>query len=219
MGFYDIDTDQMALDLLPPDKRDTNTVALTRGELKAMQRLIWTVLPDFQNGSGAPDWLPGTYSAYEQVVYNYAVYESLIDGNTATPDDATKWKKILSSFMGVNTNIKIDGTKLLLEYGLNYYFGTQFLQPPALSDIYIVTNVPDINVFRVGSTESTSSSVGLTSSTEYVTDTYNFSTFYTFTIFFPLAAYNLLGADAESIIRNYADRYVNTSLNYDIQTY
>jgi hypothetical protein len=219
MAFYTIDTDQLAVDMLPPDKRDTLTVALTRASLKAMQREIWTALDDLQNGSGAPSYVAGSYDKYEQVVYNYAVYESLEDSNTALPDDATKWKKLLNSFIGTNTAIKFDSTKLLFEYGLNYYFGTQFLQPPALSDIYIVTNTPDINVFRVGSTESTSSSVGLTDSTEYVTDTYNFTTFYQFTIFVPIAVYTLLGSNADTIIRNFADKYCATSLTYDIQTY
>jgi len=118
--------------------------------------------------------------------------------------------------------IKI-GEKLNLEFALNTWFDTVFRQPPAVSDIYLVTNAIAVSpVFRVGASELESTSVYSNISTELVINDYTFTDEYNLSIMVPVAVYNALGSTndiRDSIIRNFADKYVNAGITYDIITY
>ena len=73
---------------------------------------------------------------------------------------------------------------------MNLFFGSVFRQPPLTSDIYISKNVQLLETFLVGNVEYRSSSVGNSTSSEFITDNYVLpTTFYNITI--PLWTQNL----------------------------
>lgn len=219
MSIFNIDIELLASRLTPPKKRSDNLTAFIVGLLSAFTR-IYNTFMGYKEGSTAPQWSAGTYAIYDQVVYERRVYESLVDGNTATPDDSSKWKLLLDSWIGVDVSQLFNCGKLQFEYALNTYFDTTFNQPPTLSDIYITNNTIDVQPFRVGVVEDMSSSVGYTGSSEAVMYEYTIATLPPlFAINVPIAFYTGLGADAEQIIRNFADKYCAFSITYEIITY
>jgi len=219
---FDIDFQQQAVDLMPPDKREPSTIAFVRALLRSVQWARDLVLGSYKTGAIAPKYAPGAYNKYDQVIYKQRVYECLTQGTTNNPDNTTDWRLIQQNFIGVDERILFNGNALVLTYALNKWFFTIFRQPPALSDIYITTNVVSTPVFRVGITEDESSSVGLNSSSESVYNNYDFVNVNEFTIYVPILVYNALDsipANRDAIIRNFVDRYVAFSLKYNIQTY
>lgn len=219
---YDIDFNSQVQDLIPPDKRTTNFVTLLQSLAKPLQYVRDSIFDSYKKGSVAPIYVAGVYAKYDQVIYNKTVYESLEDGNNVVPTDATKWRIIQTNYIGVDERILYNGGKLALEYALNKWFDTTFLQPPLVSDIYLTTNPTTLSVFRVGISEEESSSVAAFSSSENVFNDYVFSPNIGLTINIPIAVFNALGADdatREAIVRNFADKYVITGVFYDIQTY
>jgi hypothetical protein len=108
---------------------------------------------------------------------------------------------------------------VVLEYALNKWFGTVFRQPPTLSDIYILNNAVLTPVFVVGASEDESSDIFGDISSEFIIDDYDFTTAYAFSIYIPTAVYDALGAAKESIVRNFADKYVIAGILYNITPY
>lgn len=222
MSIYDINFNTLATETLPPDKRFTRMVAFVRILLSPLQYLnnLWFV--GYRTGTTAPAYTSGTYAKYAQVKYNKIVYESLVAGNTALPTDTTKWKVVQQNFIGLFERITYNGQKLVLEYALNKWFGTTFRQPPSVSDIYVSTNSIGIPVFRIGGTESISSSVSNASSSEFVINNYTIAVQYNFTIYVPVAVYNALDStmlNNEAIFRSFANKYIPAGLTYNITTY
>lgn len=173
-----------------------------------------------------------TYGEGDRVVYKFAEYISLQAGNLANnPETATTyWTKINDIFIGVNERVKYNGRKLTFEYALNRYFNTTFRQPdhvetPTNSDIYI-SNVPVTSRSFVMYPSWYLSSImsPRTSAPEYMLDppVYTASSTYQYDINIPLAVFNALGTTnpiRESIVRNFADRYNETGLIYNVVTY
>jgi hypothetical protein len=219
---FDINFDQFAVDTIPPDKRSVSNVALIRGLLRAAQWCRNLILGTYKVGFVPGDYSPGAYNKYDQVVYKQVVYESLVASNSALPTDTTKWRIIQQNFIGADERIKFNGTKLIAEYALNKWFETNFRQPPAVSDIYLTTNLVSAPVFRFGLTESVSSSVGRTTSSEFVGNNYDFLDVHNFSIHMPLAVYDALDsnpANRDAIVRNFFDKYVTVGIFYNIVTY
>jgi hypothetical protein len=221
-SLYDIDFNQQAIDLLPPDKRNPKNISLFQALMNGIQWCRDLILGSYKTGAIAPNYSPGTYNIYDQVVYKQKVFESLKSGNTDTPDVITSWRLIQNNFIGVDERVLFNGGLLILTYALNKWFMTTFRQPPALSDIYIITNVIPVPVFRVGIEEIQCSDVYSNTSSEFVYNNYNFADINSFTIYVPIAVYNALSsipANRDAVIRNFADKYVIAGLFYNIQTY
>lgn len=219
MSLFDINIAQLVKDLLPSTHRTNEKLKQTEGLLSGFGRSA-KILKEYKQGSTATAYSPGTYAKYDQVVYNRSVYESLIDSNTDAPDIVTSWAKIIDVFLPSNETQYFDANKINLEYALNGYFGLTFNNPPTLSDIYITNNVNPTPTFICGLTTAQSSAVGLDSSGQFVPLTYTATALLpSFSINVPTAFYAGLGADAEQIIRNFADKYVATSLTYNIIQY
>lgn len=219
MGLFNIDISQLVQQLTPPKKRSDEQNSFGVGLLSAFKRILQTFL-DYKEGSTATNYTAGTYQKYDRVIYNWGTYESLIDDNNSIPEDTSAWVKLLDSFIGVDESQYYDGKVLQLTYALNRYFGTTFNQPPIQSEIYLNNNIQPISPFRVGDTEAQSSWVSDLVSSEFVMYDYTLTAATAlFTINVPIATYTALGADAEQIIRNFADKYVEASITYDIQTY
>ena len=213
---FDISTDQQAVDLLPPDKRDGNTVALQRALLSAVQWCRDLVLGSYKTGSTAPVYAGGTYNKYDQVIFNKAVYYSLIPNNAALPTDPTSWLLIQPNFIGADERVRYNGQKIVLEYALNHRFGGTFRPPgsSSLSDINI-NNVAAVAVgFRVGQTKG--STVGATNSSDDIGYPFTFRQITNFNINFLSSLYILTN---EQAVRDFVDPVIPASLVYSITPY
>lgn len=213
---YDIDFNQQAIDLLPPDKRDPQPVALMQALLTALQWCRDLVLGGFKYGSTAPVYSPGTYNKYDQVKFGKSIYEALVT-TTNDPTVTTDWMLIQSNFIGVDERIKYNGQKIVLEWALNLEFDGVFRQPATmlLSDIYINNIDATLAGFRIGQTE-TGSSIGETTSSDSIGGSYPFVQINNFQINIPTALFSLTN---EKAIRNFVDKYIPISLNYIIVPY
>jgi hypothetical protein len=222
MGFFDINYNQKAVELLPPAKRGNKMVAWVKALLSQVQYCRDKILGDYKVGSDYSTWAAGTYTIGNRVIYGQSVYEVIVGSTTSTPTTVSDWRIYLAYFVGVDERILYNHIKLTLEYALNKRFGTTFNQPPTQSDIYIDTNTPNTNVFIVGANEDESSIVYSGNSNEVVINSYSFATFNNYTINIPTSVYNSLGsndAERESTVRNFANKYNTIGLNYNIATY
>lgn len=219
MSIWDIDIPKLVSQLTPPKKRTSEDLALREGLLSAFGRLSKT-FAEYKQGSAAPAW-SGTALQYEQIYFNDAIYECIVTSTSSTPDTAPQdWKLLLETSRGSDETQLYNSGKLLLEWALNKRFNLTFNQPPGTPDIYIQTNTLVNTFFRVGETEALSSRVGETISSEFVPASITIGgVVKNFTVFFPAADYLVLGPDAESIVRNFVDRYNACSITYDVQTY
>ncbi|KAA2242813.1 hypothetical protein F0L74_09805 [Chitinophaga agrisoli] len=223
MSIYDVNYDQTGPQMLPPDKRYSRMVAWVKTLLKPLQwvRDLW--MGSYRTGSTANPWVgSSTYAKYDRILYKQKVYESLIGGNTASPTDQTAWMVVQQNFIGVFERVLYTGNKLIFEYAINKYFGAVFRQPPNLSDIYISVNEKPFSVFVVGGIEGNSSIVYSNTSSEFVINAYDFNTFFNMTLMVPAVLYAALdpnAANAEKIIRNYANQYIVAGIIYNVQTY
>lgn len=216
MSFYDFNTDQLAVDLFPPDKRAAENIGLLRGLLKGVQWSRDLILGGYKTGSNAMPYAPGFYNKYDQVIYKKSVYYSLVANNASTPDDPTKWLLIQPNFIGVDERVRFNGQSIVLEYAINKRFGGTFRPPPSASpsDIYftLVGAVPF--GFLVGLTIA--STVGLTNSSDTIGAPYPFKRIYNFRINFLGSLYALTN---EKEIRGFVDPILPVSLNYSIVPY
>ena len=215
---YDIDFNQQAVDLLPPDKRDPQPVTLAASLLKGVQWARDLILGNYKKGSTASPYSPGTYNKYDQVLYNKALYESLIDTNTDAPTVTTSWRMLLPNFIGVDERVKYNGQKIVLEYALNKEFDGVFRQPGSSSpsDIYLTNVAPTVAGFHVGQTEAGSSSIGQTTSSDSIGGSYPFVQISNFQINFKASLFVLTN---EKAVRNFVNKYIPISINYIIVTY
>jgi len=218
------DFNTTAENLLPPHRRQVRFKVLAKG---FVYPLVWlnTIFENYKNGSTANAWDTGiTYNLNDTVVYNFGVYISLVDGNIANiPDFAlASWLKVQDSFIGATERTKYNASRIVFEYALNKYFGTIFNQPPTLSDIYITDDVPEYTSFMMSAYDTTPVSYMYANySTGIMFDppVYAVASFYKFTINIPTATYVGLGANAEQIIRNFADKYTLIGTTYTINQY
>lgn len=219
MSIWGIDIPKMVRDLAPPKKRSAEDLALREGLASAFGRTS-KAFQEYKEGSAAGTW-SGTANKYDQIVFNNSVYECIADTTSATPDTAPQdWLLILDNARGSDETQMYNSGILSLEWALNKRFGLTFNQPPTASDIYIQTNTPVNTFFRVGDVESISSAVFDTTSSEFVQESATIGgVVMNYTIYFPVVDYLALGADAETIVRNFVDRYNAYSITYDIQTY
>ena len=222
---YDINFNNAAPSLLPPDKRFSKQVQWVRMLLSPLQYLRDLWFGSYRTGSVAPTWVNSApYPKYAQVKYavNNQVYESLINANNAIPTVATSWQVVQTNFIGLSERVLYNGQKVVLEYAMNKWFGTTFRQPNAQSDIYITNASVPIAFFRIGGLESNSSSVSAILSSEFVINAYTFTAVSNFTINCPIAVYNALDAtlvNNNKIFRGFVDKYVPAGVTYTIATY
>lgn len=219
MSVYDVDFDQFAETQSPPDKRTPKALAWLRALLGQVSDDNGVIFGQYKQGSTDPVYTAGTYGLRAVVIFNGGVFESKIANNTTDPTNLDNWRRISESFIGTDERIGFRSEKLIFEYALNKWFGTVFRQPTSVSDIFITNNTLSIPVFIVGASETESSDIFEDTSTEPIIDEYSFTPEFSFSINIPLAVYNALGVAKESIVRNFADRYVVAGITYNIVTY
>lgn len=223
MSVPSVDYNNLLENQLPPNRRLPRFIALAKGFANYVIYL-YSYFVDYMNGTTANNYDAGvTYSAGSKVVYAYKVYESIQDSNTGNAPDGSPlyWMEMLPYFRGANERVKYQASKIVFEYALNRYFQTNFAQPPSVSDIYIGDLTPSYPTFLVGLTSDESDFVGTTGSTGYVTlsEEYVTASSYRFVINVPTSLYSSLGAEAETIIRNFADKYAICGTTYTIVQY
>lgn len=224
MSFYDFNISNATVQLMPPDKRRNNNVSIFKAMVATP--LQWgsdNLFGTYYEGSTAGQYAPGTYNKGQQVIYNKAVYESLIDSNTDLPTAST-WSLVQPNFLGIKERIKYNGNKLTLEYALNKEFGTTFRQPndpvnPTPSDIYITNVAAVLTGFRIGNTEAGSSSIGATTASASIGGNIPFVYTINFQINIPTELATSLGTNYIAIISSFAKMYAAASLKFTIQTY
>lgn len=221
---YNVNYNTTIESFLVPDKRTKKTVAFNTAlvaEIANDHNLLFTIYKDY---SILPTWTAGTYAKNALVKYNKSIFQSVENGNTEQPTLSEKWRLVSENFLGSDFRLSITGSKLNLEYALNTWFGSTFRQPSVgVSDIYLTTNsIAQAPIFRVGINEIESSSVGTDTSSQLIVNSYSFATQYNLTINVPSALFTSLGTTNDvrnSVIRSFADKYINAGLTYQIQTY
>ena len=221
---FNIDFINLMISLLSPDKRSGSIIALNTPAAKELQVLSDDMFISYKTFQSISGWTSGnTYSINEKVNYNKAIYKSTTNNNTSIPTYNTDWISVSPNFLGVDTRIKFNSQKMVLEYALNIWFSTMYRDAPDVSDIFITLNTAlKQSPFIVGASEIKSSHITTTDSDSFVGLDYSFAQYNGFTINVPIAVFNTLGstnAERLSTIRAFADLYVNVGIFYDVQTY
>lgn len=219
---YTLDYNLAVESLNVPDKRTAVTTAFNKGLVAQIGNAHVQLFETYKDFIINSMWVAGFYNRKDLVKYGNSIFQANED-TTDEPTFSNAWIVVSSNFLGNDFRLKIRGEKLKLEYALNTWFSTTFRQPPLVSDIYVVTNeILSAPVFRVGVIEIESSNVYSDFSNEFVINNYTFLDQYNLTIFVPIAVYNALATtnDARnSIIKNFADKYINAGITYNINTY
>jgi hypothetical protein len=210
---WDISFFNRIYELLPPDKRTVRHYYWLQSLGFPIEYLNNKFFTDYKVGSPYALWVAGVYAKSDKVIYEKRVYESLVDGNTDNPI-SSKWFLYQNTFIGSDDRVKYNGQKVVLEYALNQYYSTTFRQPNLLSDIYIETLGYTLNGFRVAKTFG--STVGQTTSSDYIGSLSPFLLVNNFKIWFPTAVYAIT---TEAEVRNFVDPIIPKGLKYTIETY
>lgn len=221
---YLLNFDIAVQDLLVPDKRTPKTVALNKGLVAVISTLQDNIINTYKNANlSLTAWDGSPIDRNQNVLYGKSVFQSQVDANVSEPTFSDTWVPITDNYLGNDFRLAIRGERLILEYALNVWFETVFRQPPLQSDIYTTTNtILAVPVFRVGITEDESSDVYSNTSSELVINAYSFTNQYNMAIYIPVAVFNALGVNdniRETIVRSFADKYINVGITYQIITY
>jgi hypothetical protein len=233
-GIYEADFAQIVEQLTPPDKRKRINLAFMKvfgSGFQFYHDILFPVYIDSFTGTKYDSTL--TYTAGQQVrAKDHGVYEAkqavpIATDPTTNPD---YWLKVLNIWIGVRERAKYNGQKLVLEWGLNKWFDTQFRQPPLQSDIYITNNAIIVNQFVIPILAKNSSSFIPKNSMYGVAGIPKVASALSvnaFTIFVPLAVYDALiptqpsgtTTDKDNVVRAFADKYVIAGIKYNITPY
>ena len=221
MSIFNVNFSNFGSELLPPDKRNSRLVKLVSVLLSQIQYLRDIIFDSYGNGSTAPAYSAGAYILGARVVYKHNVYESLTAGNTDVPP-SVNWFLVQNNAIGINEQVLYSGQKIVLEYALNRWFGTNFIQPPGQSDIYLTNSAQAVAVFRVGGTENNSSKVFLTISSEFIINSYVTTGTANLTINIPIAVFTALDPlliNRFALVNSIVNQYLPAGITYAIQTY
>lgn len=179
-------------------------------------------LSSFTRGFNKAKWSVVTaYVVGDRVRYGIAIWECLVANTGISPDsDLAKWLLIEPDFVGADERVKYNSGKMLFEYVLNRYLNTTATTIPT---IYILTNTIDTNGFYMGSDgDGTYGELGTnTNQNDFLGTAYTLGQ-KAFTIYVPLALFTSLGnsaANREQVVRNVADKYALSGIQYLVTTY
>lgn len=228
MAIYDFNTDLYAENMLPPLKRIGRYLAWMKVLLKPMQFIRDALFGTYRDGNTAADWnILATYAVGDQVRYiDKAVYECWVATTAGiVPTDTDYWVKVQDKFVGIVPRSKYNSQVLVLEWVLNEWFGTTFVNQVGASDIYIYNTSNTNQDFIVGVTESQSSSAVYQNgdADSFVQDgNPDFSGQLNFRIYIPVAVWTALAStndDRDNTVKAIADLYVLAGIRYVIEPY
>lgn len=226
MGLFELDTDYIGEQLMPPKIRKVKSLAWLKVILKPLSNLFNIDFKDYTLGTSYSLWSSVTpYVFGNRVLWSdKRVYELIVTSSTNDlPSDTTKWLLCQDTFIGVDERVKYSSQKLLFEYALNKFF---MVSPLPTDQIYIDNNFVNVgNVFLMGLTGQSSSLMPDNSVNQIhymgLTPAYN-TAIYDYTINVPIAVFTALGtndANRETAIRNFADLYNLSGMQYNVVTY
>lgn len=233
MSIYDLEFDQFEVDILPPDKRGNNNIAILNALFAPIQQDHDALFDSYRLGTGAGAYSSlNTYNLGDQVIFRKSVYQSVIDENNTDPTNTDNWVLIQENFIGILERIAYTGQVLVLTFALNKWFGTNFRQPPDLSEIFLTNGDLEVTGFVVGLTEyedpaadplvPVSSWVGADTSSAPIGGQIPFSKQVGFAVHMPVEVYESLDPDPnnrDSIVRSFIDLYALAGIKYEIITY
>jgi hypothetical protein len=234
-----VNIDTLTIQNLPPNKRLPVWMGMINAFVSPLKWLMG-IFTQYKEGGVSTYWdVAVSYGIGDRIVYNYAVYESLVGSNLGNiPDvDLDSWLLVNASFLGANERRLYQGKKLILEYALNRYFAEEldangevgFRQPdsaftPTPSSIYVQDDIPDLLTFTMYPDEFQSDAMFPTYSTKYMTPTpiYAGASPYQFIVWIPTAVFTSINSDvmvADQIVTNFVNRYAVAGTFFTVQTY
>lgn len=231
MSIYQVNQSILSKSILPPNKRTPIHLAWAKELLSEMQRSN-DILNKYIDGfTSISVYNPSTSYAKGALVkgsldLNQKVYESQTASNLGNPLlDTNYWVEVSPNFIGSVEREAYWCSKIVFEWALNKWFGTNFVQPPGTSDIYITNNGLLLPLFYIGPGNE-GSFFGPLGSTGWIgpTDAPSYYATYQYTIHVPNTLYTTLPGytgpgTADNVIRNFADLYNTFGIDYQIVTY
>lgn len=228
MGFYDINYNDLVYNLTPQTRRKPRFISWLVALLSPQKYVSDLFFDVYVNGQVYPYFNPFViaYPKGTRVTFLGAIYEAQINiSGFHLPTEQNYWAQIVADYRGVNERVRYNSQKIALEFILNKWFNTTWVQPddpsnPTRPEIYIDSNVLDNQVLTSYYTENAESNIYYYDSLTYayVLNSYTFNQT-CFSIYVPTAFFTALGVDAELQIRAIADKYVIAGMTYDIQQY
>jgi len=116
-----VNIDTTVIQSLPFSKRLTKWICFLQSVCYPVKWLYNNVLTNYMNGTVAPNYAPGvTYSLGQQVIFNYSVWESVINNNTGnTPNLVPAYSPTATYAVGA----------YILNYGVYYVCTTAITTP------------------------------------------------------------------------------------------
>ena len=199
---YDCTYSLQAKRLTPINKRLGVRLAVDESISSPIQWNHDNFFDKFLNGDDSIDYNPVTaYVRYDRVNYQNKIYECLEDCTGIEPTNTAYWYKALDDFRGANERMKYNFQRLNMEYMLNRWFKTTFVQPNALdtrSDFWIESNTRDSNTFYVGEDSyyngvfhTAAVPEFSTQSDDYIGEDASFPVGANFTVYYPLGVIDL----------------------------
>lgn len=221
MSIFNVNFTNFGNEQLPPDKRNSRLSKLVFSLLSQIQYLRDIIVGTYMNGATYAAWAAAAYSLGARVTYKHSVYESLINGNIDTPP-SVNWFQVQQNAIGITEQNLYTTQKISLEYALNRWFGTNFLQPPLQSDIYLTLNNALAAPFTIGATEANSSQVYLDHSSAPVVNVYSTTALPNLNINIPIAVWTALDSipsNRNTYVSAFVNQYLAAGITYTIQTY
>ena len=223
---YIVNTDAFAENFVPPKKRSVQIVAWCKTLIFPLQVLYDTMFGTYKDGNSASDWdISTAYTIGNQVRYiDKSIYQCYVANTGNIPTNNSYWFRVQDRFVGIEPRMKYNSQHIVLEWALNEWFGTTFVNTPGASEIFISRIDVFDTTFWVGLVDNESSLV-----TYNNVDTFGWvqaqdlvATDYYFSINIPIAvwtALDVVAGNRDKMIRAIADIYVLAGVKYNIITY
>lgn len=228
MSIYDVNFNQTTVEILPTHKQLENVEDVLFSLEKPLNENV-TFFKWLREGSSAPDYNPITvYTFGETANYQRRSYyrNEITAGYTAgiAPNNTTYWTKVIDNNIGLSERIRFSPQKILLEYALNAVFGTTFIQPPSLSDIYIQNNNTDDDNFFIGEVDTNTANISETDQLAdyFIAESDGDLLKADFTVFVPVAVWTALAGTTQernNIILSVVNKLKLFGYTADVQTY
>jgi hypothetical protein len=175
----------------------------------------------FKDGNTAPLWVTATaYAVGDQVQYeDKSVYECWVVNTGELPTNTDYWFKIQDLWIGVEQRMKYNAQPFVLEYALNEYFGTTFVNQLGNSEIYLTRRIYHPYVMQSSATiayRDEDVATELSYEGTPVPDPLDFI------INIPVGVWVALGnstQERDGVITNYVNTFNLAGINYFILTY
>ena len=226
---YNVQFDIVAEQISPPIVRKPSYIAWITVLVSVIQGLWDRIFNLYVLGSTAAAYDPAvTYVVDDRVLFtDRGVYKCILSTTGNAPTNIVYWIKDSDNYIGARERVMYNSQKILFEWALNRNFMWPHIYqnyPLHSTGIYI-ENTPILsNAFLMANSGQLSSVLVNKSlyAQAWLINTPNFSFHSCFTIWVPYALWTPMGisdAERENIVRNYADDYVISGIQYSVLPY